>query len=450
MKMIFLSLVFLSSFAEDSTALADNLPYLDQQFSCSTQEEAQGVARDLNIDVKSFGGLELCNAQIDFKKLLNDLVIIKNGKFSASGANLFIRNFIPPERYYDWMKSMTRGMRRGNEIPSATAYNSSGYFTMQEGWAKLSTLGRVGTVLHEARHTENYRHIPCHQGPYMNSSMQGCDENYTYGGSHAIEMEYYARVATQGQNFHPVYKSMARLMAIARSNFVFNSTPIRLREGLFTLDKARQKGLLIDNVKTFAREVPTSEGLLKRTSFGASLFSGQKAYAIEMYGTTGGPSELLDTYSYFKLLLSFPIQVKDFEEFDFNLKRYAVAITNTNKLISFDFPTGKWGSEVVLNLNPVKSSTALDNGETGYFLIDDQLSIHKYDPTTHQVSPVGRKWNADIVSIAKINQRLYFLKTDGKVYEKSSSGNLEVSSIPQENFSSMLSVPLYDGFEVVL
>lgn len=445
MKSVFLFLVIFGSVFSQ----AQEMPYLDEQFKCTSTEEAQKMVKDFKVDVKSFGGMELCNSQVDLKKLLNDLSIIKDGRFSSSGSNVYIRNFIPSDKYYEWMKSMTRGMNRGNDVPAATAYNRFGYFTMQDGWTKLSTLGRVGTVLHEARHTENYVHIPCKQGPYMNSSMQGCDRDYSYGGSHAVEMEYYARVSVLGQNFHPVYKSMARLMAIARSNFVFNTSPIQAREGLFALGASSQQGVLFDKENSYTREVPSAQGVLKRTSYGATIFSGNQAYAIEMYDKTGSQTNLLDTYSYFKLLFSSLQNVKDFEEFDVNTKRFALALTQNNQIISYNFPAGKWGSEINLNMTPVRSTTTVETGEKGYFLIDAQSSIYNYDPATNKLSaPLNYKWNPDFVNIAAINGRLFILKKDGKIYEKMSSGNIELAQLPQENYSSMTAVPLYDGFEV--
>lgn len=443
--------ILLSLLLAFTTSYGENLPYIDDQFQCASENEAQSLARDFNVDVNSFGGMELCNSQTDFKKLYNDLIIIKNGRFNASENNLYIKNFIPADRYYDWMKSMTRGMRRGNDVPAATAYNSSGYFTMQDGWTKLSTLGRVGTVLHEARHTESFYHIPCTHGPYMNSTMQGCDRDYSYGGSHAIEMEYYARVSVMGENFHPVYKTMARLMAVARSNFVFNLSPIQTREALFAIDKNTHQGFLVDGNTVYPREVPSQEGSLKRTSFGAAVFSNLKAYAIEMYEKTGFQPVLLDTYSYFKLLLSFPRAVKDFEEFDVNTKRFAVGLTQDNKIISYNFPAGSWGADVSLNFKAIQAVTTLPNGQKGYFLIDNQQSIHQLDPFTLQTSETKEKWANDLVSVALRGQSIYLLKDNGRIYEKTSSSEERESHLfPAGNYSGLISVPLYSGFEVKL
>ena len=251
---------------------AADIPHEDTDFGCTNVNKAEQYRRDFNIDTRSFGGNELCKSQVDTKKLYNDLQIVEEGTFSQSGDNLFIKGFVPQNQYYAWLKSQTRGVERGNDIPAATAYNSGGYFTMQDGWAKLSTLGRVGTIVHEARHTAGYRHFACSYGPYADSRMPGCDTHYGQAGSHGVEMEYYGRVSVRGQNFHPIYKSMARLMAVARSNFVFNTPPMKKREGLLVLTQD-QKAYLIADGERVERERPSVQGQLKRTSFGASILS---------------------------------------------------------------------------------------------------------------------------------------------------------------------------------
>src|SRR5437868_9320068 len=230
-------LIILSTLAGVRVAAAAMpMGYDDKDFGCISQQQADQYVSDFGINADSFGGMELCKNEIDTKKLFNDLQIIAGGQFDAGKDNLLIKGIVPADQYYSWMRSQTRGMERGNDVPYATAYNRMGYFTMQDGWAKSSTLARVGVVIHEARHTAGYRHFPCNQGPYKGARLDGCDQNYAQGGSHAIEMEYYARVSVAGQNFHPVYKAMARLMAMGRSNFVFNSSPIQKREGLLALD----------------------------------------------------------------------------------------------------------------------------------------------------------------------------------------------------------------------
>lgn len=83
-------------------------------------------------------------------------------------------------------------------------------------------------------------------------------------GTHAIEMEYYARVSVQGTNFHPVYKNMARLMAIGRSNIFFNTAVIQKKETVMALSLDRKKAfVLLDNAQWVTKEVPQLPGELK-------------------------------------------------------------------------------------------------------------------------------------------------------------------------------------------
>lgn len=458
-KSTLLSLVF--GLALSNAALADvdlnqpgtssEMPYLDESFACTSQQKAQQFTRDFNISIDEFGGMELCNGNVDTKKLFNDLAIIEDGKFSATNKeqNVFIKNFFAAGTYYQWMKSQTRSMNRGNDVPYATAYNSWGNFTMQDGWAKLSTLGRVGTVIHEARHTAGYRHVPCRQGPYAGASLDGCDTDYNYGGSHAIEMEYYARVSVLGENFHPVYKQMARLMGIARGNFTFNTSPIRTREGLLLLEKSSRTPVLFDGVNSMDRDAAFTAGVLKRTSFGAVIFNGREASAIEMYEKSKVSHPIMDAYSYFKLLThnNNPLPVKDFEEFDIANKRYVVQITTRNQIQSYNFPRGNWNNPVNLPAQQFKTTTTLEDGTKGYFLINTQNEVQAFDPNRQSFgSPIAR-WNTDIVSYANYEGGRLALYNDGTIYQNN-KGTWAVWPQATSKYSDMINVPLYDGFEV--
>lgn len=427
-------------------ASASSMPYADQDFSCIPQSQAQKFINDFGIDTDSFGGVELCDNRIDTKKLFNDLQIIEQGKFSSDNGNRLVKGYIPADQYYSWMKTQTRGMNRGNDIPFATAYNRWGYFTMQDGWAKLSTLGRVGTVIHEARHTAGYRHYPCNQGPYMGARMDGCDQNYAQAGSHAIEMEYYARVSVSGENFHPVYKAMARLMAMGRSNFVFNSSPIQKREALLALEDTMGP-VLFEGERKIQREGNDFVGRLKRTSFGASLFNGLQAVALDLYEMTGYRPNTNDDYSYFKLLdMSQLGTLKDFEEFDRNQKRYVAAVNSSNQLSTYNFPRGSWNNSIALSFNFVRSTTTLPSGEQGYFLISADGDLYSLNEETLRVTALGKKWDAQIQEAALFGGKTLILKSDGKIYHKNAKG----SEVPFDdgNYSQMVSVPLYDAFEV--
>lgn len=441
------SIVVLGGLFGGLQAIAQQLPYVDQDFSCISSQEAQRYINDFKIDADSFGGIELCDSKVDSKKLFNDLQIIEQGQFEKDSSNLLIKSFVPADQYYPWMRSQTRGMNRGNDVPYATAYNRWGYFTMQDGWAKLSTLGRVGTVIHEARHTAGYRHYPCNKGPYMGASLDGCDQSYSQAGSHAIEMEYYARVSVTGKNFHPVYKSMARLMAMGRSNFVFNASPIQKREALLAMGDFNTP-VLFDGSRKIAREGSDFVGRLKRTSFGAALFNGLQAVALDMYEVTAFRPSRNDDYSYFKLLLSNNKfgELKDFEEFDLNQKRYVAAISKSNELATYNFPRGGWNSPQATSLNIERSSTRLPTGEEGYFLVDQTGAIHSLNAETQQLTALGKTWDPQILSVAQYNSKTLLLKTNGSIYQKNRDGSETL--FDQDRYSEMVSVPLYDAFEV--
>jgi hypothetical protein len=430
-------------------SIEEGLPYLDSQFQCISAQQANKFVDDFSIDAASFGGVELCNSQIDTKKLFNDLGIIRDGKFSPSGSNLYIRGFVDGSRYYDWLRSQTRGMDRGNEVPYATAYNSGGYFTMQDGWASSSTLGRVGVLIHEARHTAGYRHIACNQGTYQGSSLSACDSSYGYGGSHAIEMEYYARVSVQGENFHPVYKTMARLMAVARSNFLFNQSPLKKREGLLAVSPASQQGLLFTGGERYEREIPLTEGTLKRTSFGGVLTNGIHAAAIELYERSGFNPLLEDAYSYFKMLVQEPAGVFDLEEYDTGSRRFLVQIDQKNQMAAYNFPAGKWHPLQRIPFAVERTTTTLENGEQGYFLIDQAGAIYPFNARNRSLgSALKDSWNFEYMALARHESDLYVLKTDGHIYKRANQKAEVLWSDPQISYSGLIAVPLYDGFDV--
>jgi hypothetical protein len=447
MKKLFLSALML--LVSCNTVWAQDIPYQDPEFSCTLAADANRYVADFGIDVKSFGGLELCNSNVETKKLFNDIQILEQGRFANNTENKFIAGFVESNNYYGWLKNETRGIERGNDIPYATAYNSGGYFTMQDGWAKLSTLGRVGTFVHEARHTAGFRHIRCNQGPYQGSSVAGCDTNYSYGGSHAVEMEYYARVSVQGANFHPVYKKMARLMAIARSNVFFNTPIIQTREAVLALTQDRKEAHLFDNGNWYKREVPEVAGRLKRTSFGAVLFDGLKALAIELYQNSGFTDVVNDTYSYYKLLAEKNESLKDFEEFDSGVKRYAVKITNTNKLAAYDFPSGVWGNEQTMPFNVARTSTAtLGKTQSGLYIVSTTGEVFNYQPQSQRLVSVSPYWNPENKEVIAFKGQNLVLKNNGQI--QMTSGNALIPWTETNRlYSGLIATPVYDGFEVV-
>lgn len=443
--------ILLSLLLATAPVKAADLAYKDESFGCVSQDLANRYTQDFRIDTRSFGGMELCRNDVDTKKLFNDLQIVEAGTFNTSGGNTLIRGFVPGVNYYSWLKSMTRGMRRGNDIPTATAYNSMGYFTMQDGWRTLSTLGRVGVVIHEARHTAGYRHYPCTQGPYAGVRMDGCDRDYQSGGSHSVEMEYYARVQVQGQNFHPVYRSMARLMAMARANFVFNQPVMNRREALLAIEQNGANAYLFDRGQAVPRPLPAASGALKRTSFGAVLFDGLKAATIEMYEAATTREPVKDDYSYFKLLERPTRPLKDLEEYDLGAKRYLVGVNGDNSVASFVFSQGDWGPARASGVNIARTATTLADGTKGYFLIEPNGAIRPYDADRGQaLGALAQTWDPNLVNVALDETgRPVALRTDGRLLSWNGQTWIDWAPAQGGRWLNLVNVPMYDAFNVV-
>lgn len=420
------------------------MPYNDQDFDCTTSEKASQYTRDFSINVRSFGGLELCDSKVDTKKLFNDLSLIELGEFAGTDANVFVLNKVDRENYYAWLRSQTRGVRRGNDMPTATAYNSGGYFTMQDGWAKLSTLGRVGTIVHEARHTEGYGHNYCDHGPYENIRSPGCDDTVSEGGAHGVEMEYYSRVALQGKNFHPVYQTMARLMTTARSNFVFNEDPMGKVEGLVA--KSNQQLVTLFNDQITEIKVPTQieEGAkLKRTSFGINLLvPGKNSLAVDLQ-MKDHESAVEDQYSYFKLQSILPIQdVLDMEEVDLGTKRYFVAVDKDGNLYNYNFAEGEWNSPVPSS-RVVGFKTRSPHGDHGLYAITSSGDYCQLRPETMTCTGALSPWPKDNEQFVKYGPKQLVL-TNGKVFEL--DGMLPFAPLTNFAVEQLVEAPMYNVF----
>lgn len=431
----------------------EHLPSVSADFNCIARYKAQTYVQEYNIDLKSFGGLELCDNSIDTKNLFNSLLIIEKGYFSGNKKNIFIQNFIPVSEYDYWAKKMTKSIRRGNDIPYATAYNRNGHFTMQDGWSKLSTLGQVGVLIHEARHTEGYGHRPCDHGPYSQSSVAGCDASVKEGGSHGVEMEYYSRVVLQGQNFHPSYTSMARLMNLARANIVFNTYPMKQQEALFVLTKTTAlllkagKQLTISLSKNMLAMAPHLT--LKRSSFGANLFGSAGAFVFDFYAwSKNKQSDLIkDTYSYYKILNHIKLNVVDLEEVDFGTKRHLVALTTDNKIKVFNFLKAQWSKgESVPKHSQLK--TLSPAGEQGLFVVTTKGLIYPLDKSSLRLqAALNIQWPGNIKNYKFWNKELLELRTDKNIYH-TGSGKLFSKINAEDKIIDFVEVPLYDSFNL--
>ncbi|MBK8201021.1 MAG: hypothetical protein IPK68_01400 [Bdellovibrionales bacterium] len=438
-----LVLMVIFSVSSGSFAHSSDIPSVDEDFGCSLKEKFDQYIHDFSVDIDSFGGPELCNSKVDTKKLINDFEIVERGLFAPGNSNVFIQNLISADSYYQWLSSVTYGVRRGSDLPWATAYNSGGYFTMQDGWAKLSTLGRVGTLLHEARHTEGYSHRSCSHGPYSNTRVPGCDESISEGGAHAVEMEYYSRVVLQGENFHPLYKSMARLMTLGRANFVFNENPMKEEHRL--LARSGNSAFVVSAEGHARSDIPVLQGYsLKSTSFGASLFNGSDAFAIDFYKGNQGSTSLLDDFSYFKITrMPQHVPTIDLEEVDLGDRRFLIGLTANEQMRSFLFSNATWSPPVKIP-GAVKFARIAPDGSQGLFVIKGGGRYCQVDLKTLNCPDSHSLWPEEIIQYAISGDELVELNREKKVLH--SSTHTSYPPLMNQPIDDIVSVRLFDSF----
>jgi len=223
---------------------------------------------------------------------------------------------------------------------------------------------------------------------------------------------------------------------------------LQTREAVLALAQDRGHAELFDNGQWYNREVPATEGRLKRTSFGAVVFDGLKAFAVELYRNSGFNDLVPDTYSYYKLLKENDGAVKDFEEFDLGTKRYVVRLTADNKITPYDFPNGTWGRDISLPFNFARTSTAaLGKAQTGLYLVSTSGEIYNYQPQTKAITNTGLKWDQDQKEVIVYKGQNLVLMNNGQIMSQSATG-LSPWAETRNLYSDLVTTPIYDGFEV--
>ena len=117
-------------------------------------------------------------------------------------------------------------------------------------------------------------------------------------------------------------------------------------------------------------------------------------------------------------------------------------------MASFNYGKGKWNNYKQLNFQPVISATSLPSGETGYFLIDTQGSTYAYDASKDSMNLIGHKWDQQAINYAKVNSQIFSLSRDNKVYYLNNGAWNELVLPQNQKATQIVSVPLYNIFEV--
>lgn len=353
---------------------------------------------------------------------------IHNNQFHGDQDNLFIRDFVPSQNYSEWLHEHLHSTKNLIE---------------DKNWLKLSSLNQAGQLIHHARLSEGYTQIFCKQGPNKNNPVAACDSDLESGGAHAVELEYYARVVLQGRNFHPIYQSMARLMLLARSNFVFNENPLRHNDMLVVRTAEGLMRMRGDERKTLNWRFEKSENfLLKKTSAGAALLNlPDEAWVLDLRNFEA--AALNEDYSQFKLLKADPPEgLIDLEEVDTGTHRYFVGLDSKGRVHRYNFESGRWksiarfeGAQQLLTTDPT--------GTDGlYMRFTDGSYCSMRIP---EFTCVGERmdWPKNIFRFLQFQDQTLKLSSDGRILEANDRPWQPLSEI---RVWDVVKVPRYDVF----
>lgn len=149
--------------------------------------------------------------------------LLAAGRFSP-GVYGFGDGLVARGRYGSWKLS-----RSGNDV---------------RAFLTTSALDRAGAVLMACARPDGDGQVACAAGVGAAFARQACDSTAAANGPRAVEAEYFARVALFGRNFHPLYRKMARLAAIARAQGAFVDRAVSFEaKALRRLPKARLAAL---------------------------------------------------------------------------------------------------------------------------------------------------------------------------------------------------------------
>lgn len=219
------------------------IPAETEKFGCISAEKADQYDRDFKIATNKFAGNQrpssLCDRTSELKKLYNLITVLEQGRYEEAPEIPLDRGFVKGS-YYDYVVErvslLNRATVSGSRLIAAmsTRTRTMMLFDLMFG-TEVPFPGIIDTLIHEARHAEGYPHNNCKAGK-KEGMARACDETFEAGGSYAVGLEFNARVAVKGSNFHPLMKSLARLSAIRAARNDFNQPPTIRTEALLLVD----------------------------------------------------------------------------------------------------------------------------------------------------------------------------------------------------------------------
>jgi hypothetical protein len=239
MKMIKTLLLALISVTFINTAHAE-----DPEADCIKQAELQAIAKNFP-QFAELSKAPLCNDGSSNFQMLSALMFMRKTQFSAnmpkSKDELFSGKFAA--NWYGYFAARINKLATQECAKGIIAFVRPGVDrTMNLCFLALtdrfSSVDRAATMMHEARHMDNFPHMTCTRGP-RKDLHRACDIKITDGGSYAVSVESYAQFAKYAEGVHPALKAYSRSAALIYAEEAFD-TPVKINrsETLLALTNA--------------------------------------------------------------------------------------------------------------------------------------------------------------------------------------------------------------------
>jgi len=222
-----------------STAFAAGNPT-----ECIAQSEMQTIASHFQ-QFASVASGPYCNDDSQQWYLASSIMFMRQTQFSpnmpVSKDELFSGKFA--SNWYDYFIGRIDSLNVVDSCPKGViAYvymfgDKTMYVCPAALTTSFSSLDRASVMMHEARHIDGFPHITCSKG--ARKGLQGaCDTKISDTGSYAVTVETYAQLAKYADGIHPAMKAYARASAVIYAEEAFeNPVKINRTQNLLVLTK---------------------------------------------------------------------------------------------------------------------------------------------------------------------------------------------------------------------
>lgn len=199
----------------------------DKKTQCIEVSEAEFLIAKYKVRLETFPRVrnslsaELCAPQSKLRRILEAIRIIEFASFNDYPSGFVNRS------YSDFfLERSTEILGKGCEsqwgsFAIACHQTNKGPTMVGQNIFHYPPLFIAGALLHEARHADGFDHVNC-TNPKMGSASQGCDSQFSDGGSYAVQAEFFARIAVYGRNFDSTLRETARGFALDHVEMHFN------------------------------------------------------------------------------------------------------------------------------------------------------------------------------------------------------------------------------------